>query len=419
MLEELKGNMNDSIRVLKCITHEDVVWFLIEEDIEFEMDNEIPQQYWIKEADLSADEKEYLHKYLPTSMKEEDIISNEPINRVLRMQNKKYKQLRDERKELLTELREIRFGLRVSYFLMDGEFDEETEQKIHEYELKFIEYEDDITYLTENLQDQKMKTNELEIQITKCKRRIEELNGIISNISKGANDTVENFLKSYQKTNNLIHQNKMLQEEIDSKNDEIESLKSYSAWGRHNELSSLKKEDSKSEGIVINISKALGMSHPEFDVNEFDIKDMVNSKGFELMQENEILRQKMKTLEEDMMDIQNRNNIILEQNKKLKNEVNELEARMSSRSSLSFEGETTKEKTKDIDHVKDILLKFVWETPITDKGNEQLLLIIFSMLYLTKPQIDEVQKARKLATAEYEADILKRNKKRYVWRSIQ
>lgn len=86
---------------------------------------------------------------------------------------------------------------------------------------------------------------------------------------------------------------------------------------------------------------------------------MVNSKGFELMQENDILREKMRSLEEAMMDIQNRNNIILEQNKKLKHEVNELEAKLSTRSSLTFEGETSKGKSKDIDHVKDILLKFV------------------------------------------------------------
>ena len=248
ILEELQGTMNDSIRVLKWVTHEDTVWFLIEEDLEFVEDDEIPQQYWIKEADLSAEEKEFLHKYLPISMKEEDLVDNEPINRLLRMQSKKYKQLRDERKEMLTELREIRFGLRVSYFLMDGEFDDESEQKLHEYELKFIEYEDDITYLTENLQDQKMKANDLELQVSKWKRRIEELNGIIANISKGANDSVEKFLKSYQKTNELIHHNKMLQEEIDSKNDEIESLKNSSVLGKHVESSPSKKDDARSDG---------------------------------------------------------------------------------------------------------------------------------------------------------------------------
>ena len=111
------------------------------------------------------------------------------------------------------------------------------------------------------------------------------------------------------------------------------------------------------------------------------------------------------------MDIQNRSNLILGQNKKLKQDINELEAKLSSRNSLTFEGETSKGKSKDIDHVKDILLKFVKETPITNKGNEQLLLIVFSMLYLTKPQMDEIQKARKISTAEYEAEIMKRNKK--------
>lgn len=250
VLEELKGDMNESIRVLKCITHEDVVWFLIEEDIDFSEDNEAPQQYWIKEADLSAEEKEYLHRYLPISMKEEDIISNEPINKLLRAQATKFKQLKEERKELLIELREVRFGLRLSYFLMDGDFDEDTEQKNEQLELKLIEYEDDIRDLNDNLQEQRIRTNELEIQVAKCKRRIEELNGIISGISKGANDSVEKFLKSYKKTNDIINQNKMLQEEIESKNDEIESLRSYSACGKQSEHSPSKKDDSKSEGKI-------------------------------------------------------------------------------------------------------------------------------------------------------------------------
>ena len=137
----------------------------------------------------------------------------------------------------------------------------------------------------------------------------------------------------------------------------------------------------------------------------------MDSRRLEANDDNELLRNKIKNLEIELMNIQNKNNIILEQNKQLKNEIIELEARLSSRGSLTFEGETSKGKSKDIDHVKDILVKFLKETPITNKGNEQLLLIVFSMLYLTKPQMDEIQKSRKQTSAEFEAEIMKKNKK--------
>ena len=150
------------------------------------------------------------------------------MNKKLKEYAKQLKELRNERKELLKELREIRFGLKVSYYWMEESFDEDAEQKLHDYDIKFIEYEDDITYLNENLQDQKLEVNDLKILCNKQKKRIEELNGVISNISKGTNESVENFLKSYKKTNDILYQNRQLQEEVDSKNEEIESLKNSS-----------------------------------------------------------------------------------------------------------------------------------------------------------------------------------------------
>lgn len=226
VLTELKGSMNDSIRVLKCVTHEDHVWFLIEEDVDedFIQEGDL-QQYWIKETDLSAAEKEYIHQYLPSSMKEEDASENHSINKILKSYSKQLKELKEERKELLKEWREIRFGLKISYYCMDEDFDEDIEQKLHDYDLKIIEYEDDITYLNENLQDLRLEVNELQLKNQKSQKRIEELNGIITNISRGTNETVENFLKSYKRTNELIYKNQALQDEVEAKNEEIESLK--------------------------------------------------------------------------------------------------------------------------------------------------------------------------------------------------
>lgn len=116
-------------------------------------------------------------------------------------------------------------------------------------------------------------------------------------------------------------------------------------------------------------------------------------------------------LKEELMEVQNRCNIIMSQNSKLKNEIKELEARLSSRGSLPSEGESSSAKVKDIDHVKDILLKFLKETPITSESNEQLLMIVFSMLYMTKSQIDDIQRARKEITAIIQDDMLKKKKK--------
>lgn len=335
-------------------------------------------------------------------MKEEDANENHSINKILKSYSKQLKELRDERKELLKECREIRFGLKITYYCMDEDFDEDVEQKLHDYDLKIIEYEDDITYLNENLQEVKLEVNDLQLKNQKSQKRIEELNAIIANISRGTNETVENFLKSYKKTNELIYKNQALQDEVEAKNEEIESLKNSSIVGR-GDLGSLHEED-KSEGTGKN-------SHREYESPEIDFKGTAETRFIELKQENELLRSKIRSLEEDIMDIQNRNNLIMTQNQNLKNEVKELEAKLASRTSLTFEEETTKKSGKDIEHVKDILVKFLKETPITSKSNEQLLMIVLSMLYLNKPQMDEIHQSRKLLTLQYEEDILKKNKK--------
>ena len=111
------------------------------------------------------------------------------------------------------------------------------------------------------------------------------------------------------------------------------------------------------------------------------------------------------------MEVQNRNNLIMAQNQKLKKEIVELESRMGSRGSLPSEGEGTSNKYKDIDHVKDILIKFLKETPITSEGNEQLLFLVFSMLYMTKNQIDEIQQSRKDITIAIQEELSKKKKK--------
>lgn len=88
---------------------------MIEEDIELSNEEMIPQ-YWIREADLKPDEKEYMHEFIPQSMKEEDAAENNQTNKLIKQFNIKLSQLRKERQNLLKECREIRFGLRVSYY---------------------------------------------------------------------------------------------------------------------------------------------------------------------------------------------------------------------------------------------------------------------------------------------------------------
>ncbi|CAI2373088.1 unnamed protein product [Moneuplotes crassus] len=397
VLKELKGSMNDSIRVLKCVTHESQVWFLIEEDID-DQEVDIPQ-YWIREVDLTAEEKEYLHDFLPQSMREEDITENQQINKIVSDYSDKLTDLRLERLELLKECREIRFGHKISYFCLNESFDEEAEEKLQEYDIKIIEYEDDINNLQENMQNSKLEINDLQISNRKLAKRVEELNSIIGNISHGTNETVENFLKNYQKTNDLMYKNKELMEELSNKNDEIESLKNSSAPGK-DFLS--EKEEYKS-----NASRE-GSSRPEFDVQDLSLGGSNKNRTIDKSDDTFDLRSKVSKLEEDNLDLKKLNNIIMGQNQKLKDEIKELDAQKFNNTNINDSKETEPEKgEKEIEHIKDILIKFLKETPLTNKNNEMLLLTVFSMLYLNKLQIDEIQQCRRLITAQYEDDIKK------------
>lgn len=178
------------------------------------------------------DEKEYLYQYLPLSMKEEDVLENDQLNKQLKAHSAKFRELCEERKKIMIDLKEVRFNIKVNCCCLDEEFDDDKEQKLLEYEIKLIEFEHDITFLNQHLQEQRQIANDSELKAVKCIKRIEELNGIIVNLSKGTNETVDNFLKSYKKTNELIHRNKLLQDEIDSKNEEIESMKNTSPMFR-------------------------------------------------------------------------------------------------------------------------------------------------------------------------------------------
>ena len=152
------------------------------------------------------------------------------------------------------------------------------------------------------------------------------MNSIIGNISKGTNETVENFLKNYKKSNELIYQNKELQEEIINKNDEIKSLTNGSGAGKPDFLSG--REEYKSE-----LSRE-GSSRPEFDANDIDLSGSIKNKTLEKTEENQMLRSKIMRLEEEVMDTKNLNNIIMEQNNKLKLEVKELDAKVFENTSI-------------------------------------------------------------------------------------
>ena len=178
------------------------------------------------------DEKEYLYQYLPLSMKEEDVLENDYLNKQLKVLSTKFRELCEERKKIMIDLKEVRFNIKVNCCCLDEEFDDDKEQKLLEYEIKLIEFEHDVTFLNQHLQEQRQIANDMEHKAVKYMKRIEELNGIIMNLSKGTNETVDNFLKSYKKTNELIHRNKLLQDEIDSKNEEIESMKNTSPMFR-------------------------------------------------------------------------------------------------------------------------------------------------------------------------------------------
>ena len=47
-----------------------------------------------------------------------------------------------------------------------------------------------------------------------------------------------------------------------------------------------------------------------------------------------------------------------------------------------------------IDHIKGTLIQFLKNCPLTDKNNEQLLAIVFSMMEFSKNEIQEIQSSR-------------------------
>ena len=178
----------------------------------------------------------------------EDTGSYIEINDKLKDYTQQLQDLKKERSDLLKDLREIRFGLKITYYCMENNFDEDAEQKMYDQDIKIIEYEDDIIHLNENLQEQKITVNQLQIKSKKQEKRIEELNGIISNISKNTTQSVDRFIESYKHVNDLVYRNRELQDEVNSKNEELESLKNSFITGRPNDVLP-GGEESKSEDL--------------------------------------------------------------------------------------------------------------------------------------------------------------------------
>lgn len=49
-------------------------------------------------------------------------------------------------------------------------------------------------------------------------------------------------------------------------------------------------------------------------------------------------------------------------------------------------------------HVKDILLKYLWNTPFSEPWNESLLEVVFSILHISDKEKQEIKEARELKT---------------------
>ena len=55
-------------------------------------------------------------------------------------------------------------------------------------------------------------------------------------------------------------------------------------------------------------------------------------------------------------------------------------------------------------HLKDILCKFIKNVPLTPSHNEQMLQIVFSMLYMKDREIEEIDEVRKAITPHGKRD---------------
>jgi hypothetical protein len=64
------------------------------------------------------------------------------------------------------------------------------EDKLQQYDIKIIEYEDDINILTEDVTELQLKNNQLRTSNLKYKKRIKELNAIMYDLAAGGGELV-------------------------------------------------------------------------------------------------------------------------------------------------------------------------------------------------------------------------------------
>lgn len=313
-----------------------------------------------------------------------DELNNEVESHTTEMNHKiiEIRDLKDQLEEKQDKIDELLLEIDV---MQDEKIEKEQHQELLNAQMepdtpKMIESSSEGEYARD---DYKSDNSDLATQNQSLQRKIEELNALIKNLQEQQLKTDDDRQKMSEE---LIQKNRSLAEELESRNDEIESMKNSSIVGKDGFLSH--REDYSSKEV----DQSREISKNEFDAKEYEVRNNLDDNDDEFKEENTTLRGKLRELEEELMDVQNRNNLIMSQNQKLKNEVNELEGKAFTRLSLPSEGESSKQTVKDIEHLKDILIKFLKETPMSlNRGNENLLRIVFSMLDIHKPLMDEVQ----------------------------
>ena len=147
---------------------------------------------------------------------------------------------------------------------MDEEFDEEVEQKLYQYDIQIIEDEDEIKNLSENINQLKLETNALKLKNLQLSKRVEEMNVLLREKNDAAGDEGQ-----------LHEKNLKLEQEIERKNEEIESLKNSSIVGKADFLS--QREDHSSREA----EQDRDASYKEFDARDYEANELSQPRSGE------------------------------------------------------------------------------------------------------------------------------------------
>lgn len=274
------------------------------------------------------------------------------------------------------------------------------EDKLQQYDIKIIEYEDDINILTEDVTELQLKNNQLRTSNLKYKKRIKELNAIMYDLAAGGGELVLKAAQSIKESDLMRERVSKLQGDIHNKNLQLASLAVGSEANGVNVDSAKNYADDDSPQMIVSESTPQHRDEVPGDFTDsISLQDAVSSQQHQTVKDlNAQLTQKIQNQEIELEDLRNKNGIYMQQLNKMKSEIGLLE---DQNVKMKEDARDTKgDENEDLDSIRDILLKFIRHVPIISPPNEQMLNIVYSMVNMDKEAINQITFARKEITPQ-------------------